>query len=118
MDHQVPRPPSVSANQGGQTAGERRMYLAATDHDSVTLVQPYTFTAFHVQRTAGVDLDSAFASSGAGQVAGEHVLVSIEWLRAQSSDPEWSVSLEKMLDYAATQGWTDPKRTWVRAHIE
>lgn len=94
------------------------MYLAATDHNSVTLVQPDTFTALNVQRTPGVDLDSAFASSGAGQVAGEHVLVSIEWLRAQKPDPEWSVSLEKTLDYAATQGWTDPKRTWVRAHIE
>lgn len=91
-----------------------------TDGRRIVLADPRTFERFHVERPADVDpqtFAAALDEQGAGQLAGDHVQVSTSWLRAQAPDEEWLEGLAAMLDYAASKGWTDEERTWVRAHV-
>ncbi|MFC9557488.1 hypothetical protein ACFTWF_42470 [Rhodococcus sp. NPDC056960] len=50
-----------------------------------------------------------------------HVWLDIEELARHAQpaeDPSWRSRYERMIDYAAGEGWTDASRTVVRAHIE
>lgn len=51
----------------------------------------------------------------------QHVWVSIarlELAAERAAAPEWREKFAKMVDYAATSGWTSDDGTQVRAHIE
>jgi hypothetical protein len=63
---------------------------------------------------------SWLAESGAGHYEGDHVAVSVQWLRqrTEARPRGWQTGFEKMLDYASTKGWMDDARTLVMAHVE
>lgn len=67
----------------------------------------------------GVDDETAaaaIAGSGLGELAGDHVWLSIAGLRAAGEPTEtWRADFDGMIDYARGKGWVDGDR--VRAHI-
>jgi len=53
-----------------------------------------------------------------GRLDGDHAWIDPDWLKRNGiADPEWTSGLAKMLDYAASSGWTDEHGA-IRAHIE
>jgi hypothetical protein len=89
---------------------------------SVTLQRPTEFDAFHVS-VLGTDDDAYQAAvSRIGTPAGaEHVFVdraALEGLAGEiARDPEWRRSLDSMVRYAESKGWTDDGGA-IRAHVE
>jgi hypothetical protein len=79
------------------------------------LAEPGDFQAFSVTAVRGASLAEA------GRAEGDtHVFVDPAVLRAlpgaRPDDAEWSASLDAMLAYAASKGWTDDAGH-VRAHV-
>ncbi|TCZ65543.1 hypothetical protein [Roseicella aquatilis] len=67
---------------------------------------------------AGEDLADALGPTG--QLDGEHVWVSPDWLRQASGrtgDAAWTGSFEAMLAYATKKGWVNAAGA-IRGHIE
>ncbi|MEY2442925.1 MAG: hypothetical protein QOJ46_2351 [bacterium] len=89
---------------------------------AVELVDPDDFGALAVRVDAGVDEDRlAPALEGIGTIEGSHVDLEDGALARlapeRAADPEWTASLERMLEYARSKGWADADGR-VRAHIE
>ena len=80
-----------------------------------TLAEPDDFKAFSVTAAPGAALDRLGRADG-----DTHVFVDPAVLRAlpgaRPDDAEWSASLDAMLAYAASKGWTDDAGH-VRAHV-
>jgi hypothetical protein len=64
----------------------------------------------------------ALALGPLGRVdGGAHAWLDVAELRAaagRAADPTWLSEFEKMISYAASQGWVNEDGTAVRAHIE
>lgn len=74
-----------------------------------------------------LDVDSAVAALVATGIAHpgrggiEHVwfdVAELARLAAPDDVPGWQVKYDAMIDYAASKGWTDADRSFVRAHLE
>jgi hypothetical protein len=87
------------------------------------VVEPDDFARFHVEVLADspdwAKLDGALKATSAGQLQGEHVLVSLDWLgrEAQRPTPDWQDGFAAMIAYATKQGWADDTARTVRAHV-
>jgi hypothetical protein len=90
---------------------------------AITLREQDDLKRFSVRVSAGLSRDllaSVLRSAAVGRLDGDEASISVAWLRERttSQSPQWQTDFEKMLDYAASKGWTDPARTAVTAHIE
>lgn len=98
------------------------MIIRAGQGHPPTLDEPSDFTMFKLvvaDGLAGEALQLALGS--AGRVAGEHVWVDRDWLRAAAGlagDPAWEAGLAGMLRYAEKHGWIEAGTGAVRGHIE
>ena len=95
------------------------MLLRVAADGAVTLEEADNFRGFSVGAAPGVPL--ARALDGIARLEGDtHAWVSPAALRRfapQAGQPGWEKGFGKMLDYAASKGWTDAEGA-VRAHIE
>ncbi|MET7992614.1 hypothetical protein ABZU76_17135 [Amycolatopsis sp. NPDC005232] len=87
-----------------------------------TVVEAEELRSLSVERAEGVteaDVDAALRGAGAGTAAGGHAWLSVSWLRSEGpgDDPQWTEAFGKMIVYAESKGWTDPRRDAVRAHL-
>ena len=67
------------------------------------------------------DLDRVLKSKGVGHLSLQrpnHVMLSIEWLRRSSVDPEWLRGFDAMIAYAESREWISEDRAGVLVHIE
>lgn len=98
------------------------MIVHVDTDSSITLEEPDTFTAFSI-RAPGLDVEEIVAALGDDGKAGEgdHVWIGISRLHAlggRYGAPDWRGGCDKMIAYAASQGWVDEAHQRVRAHIE
>lgn len=89
--------------------------------DGVQLDEPDVFTSFKVVVEPGTDPATAITPYGRLDDTGEHAFVTRAGLEAlagdRASDADWQSSLDAMLGYADSKGWTDDSGA-VRAHLE
>ena len=86
------------------------------------LAEADDFTRFHVA-APGASASEVVAVLGddARPLGDDHVWVSVDAVRrwaAPTAGAGWDDGFAKMLDYAASKGWTDDDRTHIQAHIE
>lgn len=86
--------------------------------DGATVADVGNLRALHVDLT-GVDTttaERAITAAGLGTPDGDHVWLEIAALRAAGHPTEdWRAGFDRMIAYAAEQGWVDGTR--VRAHV-
>ena len=91
------------------------------------LLEPGTFTAFHVgvrgatpPATDAARPVLAHLGADARAVDDDHVAVSVAAVRRLAGSPgdDWEAGFAAMLDHAAGQGWTCDDGAFVRAHLE
>ncbi|MEW2506890.1 hypothetical protein AB0878_41195 [Amycolatopsis sp. NPDC047767] len=87
-----------------------------------TVVEAGELTSLSVERAEGVTeagVDAALRGAAAGTAADGHAWLSVAWLRGAGpdDDPQWTQAFGKMIAYAASKGWTDPRQESVRAHL-
>jgi hypothetical protein len=92
------------------------MKILLTPDSPPALADPDDFQAFSVEAAPGADLSTL------GRADGEtHVFIAPAALRglpgARPDDAAWAASLDAMLAYAQSKGWTD-EAGHVRAHVE
>ena len=77
------------------------------------------FKSFNLVAEDGLAGPALAAALGpAGRLEGGHAWISPAWLRAAAGgDAAWEAGFEKMLQYAAKQGWVDAAGA-IRAHVE
>jgi hypothetical protein len=90
---------------------------------TVTLLEPDDCARFHVSaigRRDAAELGAALRTSGAGDGAGEEVVVNVDAVRrlAGRSEPGWDSDFSAMLDVARTRGWLSKEGSAIRAHVE
>ncbi len=101
------------------------MYFHITA-DSVELRDPENVTDFSVTCPPTLGHDELAASvrrADLGELlAGDrHLMVPVDTIHRLAADrvgPGWSDDFRKMIEYAASKGWTDEDGTRVRAHVE
>lgn len=93
------------------------MIIEVEPSGNVALGDQDNFRAFKVVCTAPIS-ECEKALGSVGRLDGDHLWVSPDWLESNGRPDEiWRAGLRKMIEYAASAGWTDDKGT-VRAHIE
>ncbi|MFD9552360.1 hypothetical protein ACFWBG_33685 [Nocardia salmonicida] len=89
----------------------------------VKLVEPDNFTGFRVAFAGERRADLARALAPYGRLAddGNHAFISRRGVEAlageRATDAAWRTSLDEMIGYAVSRGWTD-ESGFIRAHIE
>lgn len=93
------------------------MIIAVELSGNVALEDQDNFRAFKVVCAAPIgECEKSLGS--VGRLDGDHLWVSSAWLESNGRPDEiWRTGLRKMIDYAASAGWTDDQGA-VRAHIE
>ena len=99
------------------------MIVEVTGPDEVRLLQTEDLRRLSVvmaRRVGDADVDEALGHAGAGHVDGDHVRVSIGWLRVQVSDrPDpYLDRFAEMIAYADSRGWVDQGQQTVKAHVD
>jgi hypothetical protein len=99
------------------------VYVKVENGESVMLCDEDDLTRFSVQvpkDSSAETISSCLAQTGAGRLDGDEACVSIEWLRRRtaSRSQQWHGDFDRMLAYASSRGWMDPKGDAVIAHIE
>jgi hypothetical protein len=84
------------------------------------LVDPASFTGFHVEAPGATESEVAAALTGLGEVVDGHAFLTpdaIRTLAGTAADEEWEQGFAAMVAYATGKGWID-ERGRIRAHLE
>lgn len=101
------------------------MYFRITA-DSAELVDPQDVTGFYATCPSTLghdDLSASIHRADLGELLPDdsHLMVPTDTIRRMAAGrvgPSWPDDFRKMIEYAASKGWTDDDGTRVRAHVE
>lgn len=98
--------------------------VVVVDRGTVRLDQPEDCARFHVLVVGDADLVAvadALTDAGAGRIADDAALVSIDAVRRMAAGrvgPAWDDDFAAMVRFAETKGWLADDGASIQAHIE
>jgi hypothetical protein len=112
----------MPATRREETA-DMRVLITAAPATGVSIAEPDDTKRLAVATplTDPEQIAAALEEVGAGQLAGQHVWLDIDFLRrtATPADPaSWASEFDAMIRYADRRGWVSEDGRQVRAHVE